>query len=84
MGTLGSQPAREYVHKDLGTFIKEIIKLSKEHAISVESVIEAKKAIELERQNCLSVQNGDYKDEQMGGFGKILERIAEAIENIKS
>jgi hypothetical protein len=84
MGTLGKQPARDYAHKDLGAFIKEIVKLSKKHNVPIESIIEAKKAIELERQNCLFVQNGDYQDEQMGGFGDILNRIAEAIENAKS
>ncbi len=84
MGTLKSQPPRDSARKDLGTFIEEVVKLSKKHKIPVESVIEAKKAIELERKNCLSVQNGDFHDEHMSGFGEILELISAEIADLKS
>ena len=41
----------------------------------------AKHTLELERQNNISVQAGDYSDEQAGGLGEILSRIADALEN---
>lgn len=84
MGTLGNQPARNQYRistEELGGFLKDAMVLAKKHKITVEAVIAAKHALELERQNDIAVQSGDYKDEQAGGFGEILSRIASALED---
>lgn len=83
MGTLGNQPARKEFHIDLSRFMEELIDICKKHDVTIEAVIEAKKALELERQNDIAVQDGDYRDEQMGGIGDILGEIARAIEKLE-
>ncbi|WP_421705332.1 hypothetical protein [Alloalcanivorax xenomutans] len=84
MGTLGSQPERNKYRagsESLGYFLEDAAELAKKHKISIEAVISAKHALELERQNNIAVQNGDYTDEQAGGIGEILSRIAAALES---
>ncbi len=83
MGTLGGQPPRNEFHRDLDSFLKDLADLCKKHDVAMETVIEAKKVLELERQNNIAVQNGDYHDEQMGGLGDILQQISGAIESLK-
>ena len=83
MGTLGSQPPRNNYRvgrDDLGAFLEDAQKLAKKYNISIELVIEAKRALEMERRNNIAIQSGDYADEQAGGFGDILSRIAAALE----
>ena len=83
MGVLGSQPPRNSHRVDdlyLEQFISHASKLAKKHGVTVESVIEARRVLEMERANDLRNLAGDYHDEQMGGFGQILSRIADAIE----
>ncbi len=82
MGTLGSQPERNHYrvsHDELDAFLEDATKLAKKHDISLEAVIEAKGVLEMERQNNVAVQAGDYTDEQAGGFGDVLSRIATAL-----
>ena len=84
MGILGSQPERNYYrvsHNELDGFLEDAAKLAKKYSISLEAVIEAKRVLEMARQNDISVQAGDYTDEQASGFGAILSRIAEVLEN---
>jgi len=84
MGTLGNQDPRDsfYVRNDqLDSFLTEAVKLAKKHSTTIESVIEAKHVLEIERKNTILSLAGDYHDEQMGGFGEIMSRIADALEN---
>jgi hypothetical protein len=83
MGTLGDQPHRDQKlinSKSLDYFLEGAAELAKKHKVSIETVVAAKQALELERQNNIAVQNGDYTDEQAGGIGEILSRIASALE----
>ncbi|MES1983221.1 MAG: hypothetical protein V4443_12210 [Pseudomonadota bacterium] len=84
MAVLGSQPTRDSYsvqHDYLDAFLAEAAKMAKKHSITIESVIEAKRVLEMERKNSILSLAGDYHDEQMGGFGDILSRIADALES---
>ncbi len=83
MGTLGNQmPRKNYLIRkdDIDHFLTYATELAQKHSISIETVIEAKRVLELSRQNDITVQSGDYLDEQAGGFGNVLARIADALE----
>ncbi|MDB5354317.1 MAG: hypothetical protein JWN24_770 [Phycisphaerales bacterium] len=85
MGTLGNQPIRENHRVDsshVDNLLSEYKDIAKSQGVTVECVIEAKKVLELERRNTLAVVNGDYFDEQMGGFGEKLSELAAAISEI--
>lgn len=79
MGMLGNQDPRDHFHVDLDRFLAEVKVIAKKHGVSIESFIEAKRVLEMDRRNSLAVQNGDYLDEQLGGFGDKLSEIASAI-----
>ena len=84
MGVLGNQPPRDThrVTDDcLDSFLDYCRDLSHEYHISIDSVIRAKQALELCRQNENYIQNGDYTDEHMSGFGEIFSRIASVLES---
>ena len=86
MGTLFEQEPRDYrliSSGDLRSFLESATRLAKEFNISVSDVIQAKKALEMERQNSLYAANGDAFDEQLSGFGEILQDVVSAIENFK-
>ena len=83
MGTLGNQPERNsYLvsNQDIDYFLEEAAKLAKKHSTTIEAVIEAKRVLEMERKNSILSLDGDYRDEQMGGFGEVFSRIANALE----
>ena len=85
MGTLGNQPARGGHLVDdsyLDDFLQKATMLAKKHKILVDTVIEARHVLEIERANNLRVSAGDYHDEHMGGLGEILNRIASALEHL--
>jgi len=87
MGTLFDQKVRHYgtvEYSHLDDFIAVIVKLSKKHGISVAEVIAAKEVLENERNNNFQVNNGDAFDEQMAGFGELLQQLISAIENSQS
>lgn len=76
MGTLFEQKPRKGFNvseQEIGDFLKEITALAKKNNISVADVIEAYKTLEYRRKNNLFHDNGDIFDEQMAGFGKLLE-----------
>ena len=79
MGTLGNQPERNFYRGDLDSFLGGLKEIAAKYKVSIEAVIEAKKVLEMERRNDLYAANGDYFDEQMGGFGDRLSEIASAI-----
>ena len=75
MGTLFHQPERPYFDvrsEKLDDFLAEAKILARKHGITVGDVIEAKKALEMERRNDLYVKNGDAFDEQIAGIGELL------------
>ena len=85
MGTLYDQQPRDYRYvsiKDVGGFLEEASELVKKHKVSVSDVIEAHKVLELKRRNDLYVANGDIYDEQMGGIGKEIQKVADSIEKL--
>lgn len=84
MGTLGNQSPRDQFTnslKSLDYFLKDATDLAKKHKTTIEVVVQAKHALEIERKNNIAIQHGDYVDEQAGGFGEILARIADALES---
>jgi hypothetical protein len=87
MGMLGNQPPRDYCRKgfqSLDDFLSEAILLAKDRDVSVSEVIAAKHALELERQNDMAREDGDFRDEQMGGFGDLISKVADALQDIAS
>lgn len=84
MATLGNQPPRNQFTNSvelLDNFFEYAVDLANKHKTTLDVVIQAKHALEIERQNNIAIQHGDYIDEQAGGFGEILARIASAIES---
>ena len=43
-------------------------------------MIEAKRVLELERQNSITVEAGDFMDENLGGFGERIDRLIDALD----
>lgn len=85
MGTLGNQEPRDHRRvkvNELDEFLTKLVRLATKHDISVGEVIEAKRVMEFERQNDLACDDGDYRDEQMGGFGDRLERLVESLGDV--
>jgi len=79
MGTLEHQPPRNPRTIDLqqlDNLLSDASEVASNHSVSIEVVISAKHALELERQNDLKVADGDAKDEQLSGFGSLLTDIS--------
>lgn len=79
---LGKQPARQSFRTDLSEFLTEVVEHAKKTKVSVADVIAAKHAIELQRQNDLAYQDGDFRDEQMGGLGDRLTELVNALSEL--
>jgi len=62
---------------DLENCAFEIMRISKETPLTIDQLIEVKKAYEMQRRNDLYVYNGETFDEQVAGFGEILKQFAE-------
>ena len=78
MGTLFNRKPRGYRDCDenkIREFIETVLKLSKEYKIPTNEVIHAVEVLELRRQNDLYVDNGDTFDEQMTGFGSLIQDL---------
>ncbi len=85
MGTLTDQPPRKYrfpESEEVGIMVRQVKELSKKENISFDQALRIFELLEQERSNTLSVDNGDIWDEQIGGIGKILEKIAESCKEI--
>lgn len=83
MGVLGNQPPRNEYRVGVGyldAWLANASELAKKYSVGIDTIIAAKRALELERQNSIRSLAGDYHDEHLGGFGQILERIADALE----
>jgi len=84
MGTLFNQPERNRFtirNKDLLDSIETLKELAEKSGISLDQAIKIAEIKQLERGNDLFASNGDIHDEQLAGFGEILEKIATALES---
>lgn len=78
MGTLFKQEPRPYYANsidDIDEQIKIMGALSKAHKIPLDQVISIAHVLELRRANDLYAYNGDAFDEQMQGFGELLQEL---------
>ena len=78
MGTLFDQAPRDYLTVTLGDvehFLRSAIKTSKITGVTLDQTLKAWEILEMERQNSLAAINGDIHDEQMAGFGELLEKF---------
>jgi len=85
MGTLMNQSERKYCtvdKKSIQNFIDECIEISEESVVSLESVLQAAKILEMKRKNDLYVNNGDAFDEQLAGFGGIFKDLIISLDDI--
>lgn len=76
MGTLMHQERRNKLtvtESNVAFLLEDAQKLAKKYKVDIAVVLEAYRIKEMERQNDLYVENGDVHDEQMTGFGKLIE-----------
>lgn len=85
MGTLFEQPPRNALYlsqHEIKTFMDDALALSAQYKVSLETILKVYEIKELERRNNLYKTNGDILDEQLAGFGVILEKISESLGTI--
>jgi hypothetical protein len=83
MGTLYDQRPRDDRQIDfdvIESVIDDLQKIAKAKSVDIATVIAIWQLLEASRRNDLYVANGDIWDEQIGGIGEELRRIAEVIE----
>lgn len=83
MGTLKEQPPRDLVgvtYQDVSTRIDEMLQIARDKDLSFENVLGVYKLLESDRKNTLSVHNGNILDEQLSGFGDLIEKLISVIE----
>jgi len=79
MGTLFSQPPRQFretTFEETDALLSECAKLASKHKVPIETVLLAKQVQEMRRRNDLFVDDKDALDEQLAGFGELLEALA--------
>lgn len=82
MGTLFEQRERAYIDTDkddVVLLLTNAIKIAKDLKVDLNQVLTVYHIKELERQNDLSVNNGNIHDEQMAGMGEILQEICDKL-----
>ncbi len=78
MGKLGNQPVRPRRKinfselKEPLYFIEKIIKNSN---LTEESIIKILEILEYSRRTNVMIDDGDFKDEQIGGIGELIENF---------
>ena len=78
MGILGNQQDRStfaYSKVSVIDLLNEIKNVAKSTGLSADQVLKAYEIKEYERRTNAYVENGDYKDEQMGGFGELFQDL---------
>jgi len=73
MGKLGNQQVRDnynIANENIENLIEISLKIANKYKIELKDVLKAREVLELNRKNNLFATNGDYFDEQMGGFGE--------------
>lgn len=86
MGTLFNQRPRADHDKsitkaDVESLLDEMLDISARYKIPVTYVLSAREILELERRNNLYLQNGDTFDEQMAGFGQLIQELNETFKD---
>ena len=82
MGTLFNQRVRESYevdYEDVRHALRNAREISKGMHISIGDVIRMYRVLEMKRANNLKVWDGGAKDEQLAGFGEILNRLTESL-----
>ncbi len=83
MGTLFKQEPRNFHRIENSEKLIEQIeilkKVQKKTGLTYEQVIDTCKMLELRRRNNLYADNGDIFDEQMTGFGELLQELISTI-----
>lgn len=82
MGILGNQQDRStfaYSEGSVIDLLNEIKNVARSTGLSADQVLKAYEIKEYERRTNAYIENGDYTDEQMGGFGELLEEIKRAL-----
>ena len=76
MGSLFNQDVRKLLtvtFNDIESELLELQKLSTKMKVTLDQTIKVREILELKRKNNLYVANGDIFDEQMEGFGNLLD-----------
>ena len=82
MGILGNQQDRStfaYSEGSVIDLLNEIKNVARSTGLSADQVLKAYEIKEYERRTNAYIENGDFTDEQMGGFGELLEEIKRAL-----
>jgi|GEM_PF-662372 len=85
MGTLFDQPARKSFDVDehvAGSMLNLVLYLKDIHNITFEQAALIVELCIKNRANNLNHADNDVKDEQLYGFGEILQRLVSAIEDL--
>lgn len=76
------QPPRKHLEPSeaaIDEFLEVTKRLAAKHGCTVAEVIEARKVLEMQRQNNLYHANGNVHDDQMLGFGSLLQGLISAL-----
>ena len=87
MGTLTEQPPRKYRFpepEEVEIMVNQVKSLAEKHEISFDQSLRIFELLEKERSNSLAVDNGNIWDEQIGGIGKILEKMADSLRELEN
>lgn len=87
MGTLFTQTPRNYFDvsfKEVKTFIEKLLEISIETGVQPEFVLRVFELHEHKRANNIKVWDGDAKDEQLAGFGEIVNDFLSNINDLIS
>lgn len=83
MGTLfNQQPRKSFVveESDCDFFLSSVVRLSQKFKMTTAEILEAYKILEMERKNNLFVWDGDAFDEQLAGFGELIQSALNLFE----
>jgi len=84
MGTLFQQPIRNrhrVEHEEFIYVIEYYQRVSKQTGVSLEQVIQIAQLETANRAIEVQVSDNDIKDEQLAGFGELIQHLASAIED---
>lgn len=81
MGTLFNQKPREAFHQSIVNELEILEDLSSKYKVSMRDLIALISALEARRANDLKVYDGDVKDEQLAGFGDILNEFLAVLKD---
>lgn len=82
MGTLFEQTPRNYLtidEKDVEKLLYSFDVITTQNAVELKDVIKLYEAMEYGRRTTSYIQNGDAKDEQLAGFGELIEKFIETL-----